>query len=492
MENSLKKLILQLSKREKEYFLKYKNLNKYSSPLCFLEIYDYIDNKGNINTEELMKVLGKKNFNKKLSSGKEKLLDKILLSLVNYNFESTYSWAIQKDILMIRVLIEKGLIEKAHKKINQSKKYAYKYEEFELLLNIIILEESLCFKHCYIQNYTKFIELQEERKKVIDLLNNMNSLLTLKAELQNFQLKENYYSSDIKSFINEYMKNPLYSDSNIKSKKAQSLCYYIKMFFFFIQHDYNGGFLNMQKYYEFYHSCPEFFSLEEYLQLLNNFLYYSCLMNDEKTFNKLMNEFKEIKNYSKEFEVYINNVVFYRTLQLYHRLQKFKEAEIIAIEAELFIEKNKHIIETIDINYLQLLIIIAYIDNKNFDAANRYANKRYRTRVYESNSSLVKLFEFLIQYKLGNLEGLVYSVNSWAKIVGKKRKQNPIERCLFKFFRTICNVGDNNEKKELIRKVISQLNEIKKIDEKYYINHFFDFADWFENELKEIEVPQTQ
>lgn len=232
MENSLKRLILQLSKREKEYFLKYKNLNKYSSPHNFLEIYDYIDNKGNINTEELMKVLGKKNFNKKLSSGKEKLLDKILLSLVNYNFESTYSWAIQKDILMIRVLIEKGLIEKAHKKINQSKKYAYKYEEFELLLNIIILEESLCFKHCYIQNYTKFIELQEERKKVIDLLNNMNSLLTLKAELQNFQLKENYYSSDIKSFINEYVNNPLYSDSNIKSKKAQSLCYYIKMFFF--------------------------------------------------------------------------------------------------------------------------------------------------------------------------------------------------------------------------------------------------------------------
>lgn len=486
MDNSLKNIIFKLSKKEKVCFLKYNNLNKATS-FKYITLYKHILNNGNIDIEKLKKEFKNKSLIQYLSSEKEKLLEKILISLVNYNFEKSYFWKMLKYMLFITVLIEKEQFEKAKKYLNRVKKYAYQYEEFTVVLIIIELEESLCFRRCFIENHKRLIELQEERKNIYNILDNLKSLLLLKADLQEFQYNEKLSTTDIKNYINQYENNPLLSSNEIKSLRAKSLWLYIKGGFFYLQHDYISAFDIMAQQYELYKAHPEFFKRDEFLQLMNNYLYYSSLIKNEKTFEMLVNDLKNQKKETQEEENYINKMIYYRTLELYHQLGKYHEAEKLALKAEFFIEQNIYLLESFDTSYLQLLIIRAYIENNNYDTANRYVQKKYKASALEHHRSISKLFEFLIYYKLGNIELLLYSIKSWSITIRSSRNQYYVEKILIRFFRAICNAVSLQEKKSLITKVIAKLKELGKSEQIYYINKIFDFAAWFERELEEMK-----
>jgi len=253
-----------------------------------------------------------------------------------------------------------------------------------------------------------------------------------------------------------------------------------------MQNDHIMGYSANNQQYELYKSNPMFFTKGEYLQLINNFLYSCALTKDEEMFNTLIEELLNLKNNTKHEEFYITQTQYLRTLELYHQLAKYQDAERIAHEAEIFIKNIKNLNNTYLIRYLQLLIIRAYIENKNFNEAILISQIRYKTRGYEFNSSMFKLFEFIAHYKLGNYDNLLYSVNSWAKTIQGKRKQFPIEKVLIRFFRSSSNKASFKERKHLLTNVINQLVELEKSELKYYINLFFNFRAWFEKELEQI------
>jgi len=486
MDNSVFKLISEMTKAEKEYFTKYKKVFKDSSNSNYFYLYEKISKNGLFNINDLTKKSSSNNLIKNLSSEKNRLLEKILLSLINYKFVGSHSWQIQKDLQSVQILIEKELIEKAEKIIKRIKKIAYQYEEFEFLLLIISLEMSLCFKNCFILDYERFKNLIEERKKINGIIDNLNYLLLIKSELQIYQFNESTMYFNNNHFMKIYGHTSQIPEEDILSNKAKKVWLYINNIIYFMQNDHKMGYLANKQQYELYKSNPMFFTKSEYLQLINNFLYSCALTKDEQMFNTLIDEILNIQNNTKQEAFYITQTQYLRTLELYHQLEKYQEAEKIAQEAEIFIKNIKNLDNTYLIRYLQLLIIRAYIENHNFTEAIHISQIRYKTKGYEFNSSMYKLFEFIAHYKLGNTDNLLYSVNSWAKTIQGKRKQFLIEKVLIRFFRNSCNKVSYDEKKYLLTNVIKQLKELEKNELKYYINLFFDFTAWFEKELNEL------
>lgn len=486
MENTVIKLILSLSKQEKDYFSKYSKVNKKKTNNNYLSIYNHIINSGDFNISKI-KEDNDESLLKHSSIKKEKLLEKILLSSINFNFDKDFTWNLIKDILMIKVLIEKGLTEKANKFIFRAKKNAYFYQEFNLLLNIIEIEESLCFNRCFVINYTRLSELQKERQEINEIIENINDLLKIKAEVQQYQFEENYYTSKLENFIKKYEHNPLIPENEIKSIKAHLIWLYINYVICFIINDYKNGYIYIRKQYEIYHSRPELFSKDEYFQLMNNYLFFCCLNKNEEDFNKILNELIETRNISKEEDFFIKKIKFFRTLEMFHQIEKYKEAEKLAFESEEFLEIINPLVETHLNRYLQMLIIRAFVESKNYEAAIHLSHKHFKTIGFDFDSSMFKIFEFIAHYKLKNFENLYYSVNSWAKTIRSKRKQFPIEKVLIKFFRSVCNKATLDEKKQLISNTIVQIKQIEQSNLKFYLNHVFDFTEWFERELEEMK-----
>ena len=484
MTNVLKQIIGKLSQGEKKNFsILSKTINS-----NYITLFNHIQKNNNINVEKLAKEINDKSFIKYLSDKKEFLLDKILFSLVCYKFDNSPNWEMRKKILYINILIEKGLIEKANKLIISTKELAYKYEEFDLILGLISLEEFLCFKYSYIVNYDNLKNLKIERKKIFDIIENYNDLQMIKAELQQFQLDEHLYSSNVSSFIEKYGYSPIISKKDIKSIKAQSIWLYIIAAFQYIQNNYDKAFIIIKQHYELFKKYPELFTKSEYIQLFNNFLYCCCLTKNSEVFNHLANDFLNLKNLTIEESIYVKIIYYCRKLELLHRIYDYKNAEVISLEAYSFLEKNKHNVEELFIQYLKMLIIRAFIENKNFLEANIFIQKIYKSIGYEFKSSIFKLFEFIIYYKLGYYEVLLSSIDSWIKTIHKERKLFPIEKIIIKYFRSICNIKETESKKALLIKVIKELRILEKSNIKYSKHHDFDFAAWFERELEGLNI----
>ncbi len=484
MDNSLKKLIFKLSKSEKDYFARYIKLHKESSDSNYFVLYNLILNNGGVSLEELNKKTGNNKLKKNFSIEKERLIEKILTSLINFNFESSFKWKIQKDINYIQILLEKELYEKAQKILERAKRNAYKYEEFELIFQIISLEMLLCFHHGIIVHYEKLKELKEERLNIFDIIDDLHSVLTIKAELQYFQINENFYTSDFNNFSKIYGHSPLAPKNITKSIKIQAIWLNVVEVSYFIQHDYQNFFKYTQERYQLVKNNMFLFTIDEYMFVLNNFMYSSSLVKNEEMFSILIEEFTNIKNLNTEHEFFKQKIIFYRTLEIYHQVSKYKQGEELARKAEQFLEIH-HQIPNFENRLLHLNIIRAYIDNNNYSLVLNSSQKKYRVTGLEYNSSIFKLFEFIIHYKLNNYNSLICSLDSWTKTIRSKRKQFPIEKVLIKFFRSICNKATIKEKKQLIKSTIVQLQEIEKTNLKFYLNHFFDFAAWFERELEE-------
>ena len=487
MDNTVTKIILGLSKREKEFFSEFSNLDKNKSRSNYLSIYNHILCSGNFNISELKKSYNDDNFLKYSSMEKEKLLEKLLVSSLNFSLDKNDIWKLIKDILFIRILIEKDSISKAKKYIHRAKLNAYKYEEFNLLLNILEIEENLCFNRCIIIDYDKLKKLKEERKKINEIIDNINDLLTIKAEIQQYQCDENYYTSELDNFIKHYKHNPQIPRTELKSIKALGIWLYINYVTCFIINEYSKGFSFVKENYELYHKKPELFSKDEYLQIMNNYLFFCCLNKNETDFHILIQELSQTKNATKEEFIFIQKIKFYRTLELYHQIERFEEAEKLSCEAEEFLEIINPLVDSYLNRYLQMLIIRAFIESHNYQAALLISLKHFKNIGFDFDSSTIKLFEFIAHYKLGNFENLLYSVDSWTKTIRSKRIQFPIEKALIKFFRSVCNKTTIKEKKLLISKTIVELKKIEKAKQKFYLNHIFDFAAWFERELEEMK-----
>ncbi len=485
MDNNEKNFISKFSKKEKIFFSKFAQLNQKNNSTTN-QLYKHIQKHSIIDKELLKKESNNEYLIKYLSVEKERLLDKLIFSSVVFNLENESNWKIQRDILFIKVLIDKGLTEKAERLIKRIKKTAYLYEEFEFLILIINLEINLCYRNSFIYDYNRLKKLINERKKANEIIDNINYLSLIRSELQQYQFDESIMYFNNEHFTKIYGHSSIIQEEQILCKKSRKIWLYINIIIYFMQSNYPFFFKYNRQLYEFYHKNQNFFNKSEYLQIINNYLYSCALTKDEITFHTLIEEYLGIKNNTKQEKFYITQSQYLRTLELYHQLEKYKEAEILANEAENFLKNIKYLDNTYLVKYIQLLIIRAYIENKNFNAAILISQIKYKTRGYELNSSIFKLFEFIAHYKLENFDNLLYSVNSWTKTISSKRKQFPIEIVLIKFFRLIYNKVTIQEKKKLISNTIIQLKELEKSNMKFFIKHYFDFTLWFEKELEEM------
>lgn len=88
---------------------------------------------------------------------------------------------------------------------------------------------------------------------------------------------------------------------------------------------------------------------------------------------------------------------------------------------------------------------------------------------------------------LTNYDTLIYSINSWIKTIRNKRKQFPTEKVLISFFRSAPNCASIEQQKELLSNVISQLKQLEQRESKTDISYYFDFTEWFEKQLIQLE-----
>lgn len=171
-------LVQSLKPTEKRYIKIQANKYVGNDKNLSLQLFDALDKCKHYQREVFLKKHRKTSFYKNFDAHAEYLFDFILSKLRDYNEENMPDWRIQKSFYKISLLAAKGLDSACEKLIKSVKANAWRYEQYTTLQDILDLQLYL-FGNCRIGKLepTYFEELQAEKQKIMDIINDYNTVL---------------------------------------------------------------------------------------------------------------------------------------------------------------------------------------------------------------------------------------------------------------------------------------------------------------------------
>jgi hypothetical protein len=127
-------LIHSLTKSEKRYFKVFTSTHKEMNN--YIKLFNAIHTQKEYNENELLSLFKNEDFVRQFSVAKNYLMNLILKSLSNHHNKAKKSIELNQYLSEIEILYWKGLYKLSHKKINQAKKIAKKYDMTHYLLLI--------------------------------------------------------------------------------------------------------------------------------------------------------------------------------------------------------------------------------------------------------------------------------------------------------------------------------------------------------------------
>ena len=115
MSRFLYDLVKSLTTNEKVHFKRYTKIHAEKNDKNYLKIYDAIESLKTYSKDVLPSIFKGTTIEKYQSSEIKYLNDKILLSLFNFNLNKSKRHQIQKGVLILEVLAEKGFKKEALK-----------------------------------------------------------------------------------------------------------------------------------------------------------------------------------------------------------------------------------------------------------------------------------------------------------------------------------------------------------------------------------------
>ncbi len=95
-----------------------------------------------------------------------------------------------------------------------------------------------------------------------------------------------------------------------------------------------------------------------------------------------------------------------------------------------------------------------------------------------------ELLFLVVQYELGNLEGLAYYHTNTRNRLYRRNRLGPLEKRILKLFRQLSNENTQTSVKELLLTCKEEIELIYETRENAALIHYFDFVEWLEATLR--------
>src|SRR5665213_3429062 len=141
--DSLFRLIKALNSHEKRYFKLFAARHISEDKNMSVQIFDAIDEQNEYDEGAVKQKFKGQTFLKTFSTTKSRLVDLILKSLDAFHSESSIDVQLKQELHYAELLFKKNLYEDCNRMVSSSKKIAYHYERYKILMELFILEKNL-------------------------------------------------------------------------------------------------------------------------------------------------------------------------------------------------------------------------------------------------------------------------------------------------------------------------------------------------------------
>lgn len=469
-------LIKSLSQNEKRYFKRFVNIHSNDGrDKKYMQIFEEIEKSDSYDGLIIMSKLGwDRTKNAYYSEKKNYLYNLILKSLRTYHSDQKALYELRAYQTDIDILLEKGLIEEALKRLRKAKKQADKYHYDEIALELSAVERRINRRVAT----QKIIEQADEKRLICEqYLKKINYKYELLAYYERLFLlsksKENNEEVKLEDF---YKKVQNIYEASDKSYHTE-FYYHLSTAVYYratgdVKNSYKGWkeLVNMTN--------EESFLIEEntfrYIGMINNYLTYCRALGKHQERQDYVKNFEQINekkldNTSKAlfFQAYylteLNYLVgeddFHKVLELIPAIEKGlkKYGRNLSEDLKMPIYFN---------------ICYAYLNLDKFEEAHQWCNHilMVKSDIRPEIQIGARLIDILLHFQFENY-ALIESLNRSAKTFFRKRNAlNDYHKLVLSSFLRAANTVPSNRKEVLIE----FYNLLKQFEKRYAKNIFFE------------------
>ena len=472
-------LIQKLTKREKYYFSKHNSASKNSS---YFILYNYLREHPNADVQTLKSAFKDTALGNNLSVEINNLTKRILKTLHIFRLNNkSANYQILKNLSYISILIEKDEKKSALKLLKQTKKIAYYYEEFPLIIQIILLEEEHGFDSIDSELFVHMKNSRNERENIIAEINRLNTLRKLKSQIVEMQYKNGSFIDDISKFAEVFNHPLLIEDDYPFSAKGKDLFYVCKAILLSLKgktsQSMKFNYLKIQNTSDNKHLFDD--SLE--LKSIQNALFHLILSNNFDEYFKLYKRFNTFKNKdSIKPDLYAYFDCYLQLRLEIKRLNYKKLNELIILTEETL---KKYDLNATQCNMLYHYLVGATIIVRDFKKGQDFImgwNKVKKQKYLEHSKRLAKI---IIYKETNNTKLLSHELFNFRK---NFKPQNELSKYLVSYF----SAFESNKNSSVIsdEQLLLDLQRMNTKDhlKKYFIE--FYFLSWAKSKNKKTPL----
>jgi hypothetical protein len=490
---SLYQLVKSLNQSEKRCFSLH--ANKYSNGNnSYTDLFDILVKQEKYDETEVKKRFSVKRNISNFSSDKKYLYNTILDSLCNFYDEETSIGKVNKMIRQARVLFRKNLTDQGITHLLKAKKFAWKYEQFIHLLDIISLEKDI-YSRDYFKNMEEIENLLEEEERVLDLIKNENQYRALSFSLYSrISNKTRIRSEEDLAEYNKYFTHPfLVSEENARTIASKMFFNNITCSLNYITFNYTQALHHSGKLLDIFTKNPHIVKEKpmRYAVSLRNHLLFMVnegsgdFISTIKKFEYLKNEypgafFSDLRQYVTQHSFNLRILHAVATHDIKEALQLSDAFHKFYIEEKNSIDKP---LELLTINSISVAYLLANQPAK----ALHYLNLNLQNPALLKSTTLhsfSRIFNLVLHYELKNYDLLEYLLKSTYRFLTKNGLYR-FEKLILDYMRKLPGQSANNISGSFLQ-LADDLEKITADPFEKPMLEFFDFIKWLREKAEVV------
>ena len=483
MSEFIHNFVKKMTMREKAYFKRFAQLYSRKEEKNYIKLYNVIEEMPEFEFSKLKNRFKDDPIGKHLSSELNYLFGQLLKGMVNFHMDSNTTKRLQKAILFVDILIEKGFPKQALKILDKTKKLAVKTEEFTTILKIIQLKEEILFKEG-ILGFTKMLELLgKERLKVNTQINNLNKLRLIREQIRELQVSTDLSLKD--GNFPAYFHDPILgSEDEVLSAKARSHWLYIAGLKCSITKDFERSKFYNRLAIEHVEKHQHIFKRSKILPLLSNCLYVLAILKDNISFMEILPKLEAFENDPKLDQSYIFFVKHIRIFELFYQMSEYNDSIDLEKRVTKFISSNGHELEFSQLNYLYFSLSRSYMISSQYEMAMEWLNKWRQFGAFRFLAIHLRLFTLITYFEL-KLENLLKAeIATTYKILKRQKRYNELAKAFIQFFKSYIKKPKNLNSQLVILSGKLNLYANNPANSEYL---YFNYPKWVVDRIELVE-----
>lgn len=496
--NQLYDLIQSLTKNEKRYFKICAAKHVIGGKNNYVKLFDYIAGQKEYNEEAIKVKFKNENFIKRLSAAKYDLYHLILKSLNEYHQGKSIKFLLRDGLNSIQVLMDKALYSHCLKLIQTNKSLAYKFDEFQYVLEILEEERKAIRKMgSGVEMKEEIEKINEESIAIQERLNRIGEFVRIGAEVQKLvnQFGRPRNDEEMAQFTaiidNDAWRFP--EDELTNKEKVQ--CFMAKSLYYYAIREQEKSYQYSKKRVEIYEEHADVISDHgTYLGALYNL---EVTANSIKKYDESQAVRQRIKAFAERFpdKLTVNNQVqIFKSLnnELIYYTDTVQFEKGIALVDDLYagmealkgkLGRSDEIILLYNITILYLYADKPHIAIKWLNKLLNHPSATYREDIY----SFSRIINLIIHFELGNFDVLPYYVRSTYRFLEKANRKFKVEEAIVNFIRKkqpYIAEGDKVKTRAAFKELLDQiLTFIEEPDEMGCLD-YFNIVSWLESKVE--------